>query len=310
MGPSAKGQVVIDTRPPKRLCLAVNPHGGRKNGLTVLRQVKPIFDAAGIDLTIFETEYAGHAREFIRDLDLSEVDGFCAVGGDGTMHEVVNGLLSRPDNSLVPIGLIPAGTGNSFMHGFDCLDPLEAARRIVAGRTRPIDAAHVTLEGQTLYAFNIVGWGLATDILIHSKGLRWLGESCYTVAAALEVLKGKRRAARLIVDGREINDRFAFVLACNTRYTGKGMLMAPHADLSDGLIDLVIVRKASRAQMLRLLSKVFDGSHVSSPLVEYIQAKEFSLIPEVDDTVNVDGELMERSPIQVRMIPRAFEVLI
>ena len=309
MGPSAKGQV-IDPRPPKRLYLAVNPHGGRKNGATVLRQVRPIFDAAGIDLTIFETEYAGHAREFIRDLDFSEVDGFCAVGGDGTMHEVVNGLLSRPDNSQIPIGLIPAGIGNSFMHGFDCLDPLEAARRIVAGQTRPIDAAHVTLEGQTLYAFNIVGWGLATDILIRSDRLRWLGESCYTVAAVLEVLKGKRRAARLIVDGREINDQFAFILACNTRYTGKGMLMAPHADLSDGLIDLVIVRKASRMQMLRLLSKVFDGSHVHSPLVEYVQAKEFSLIPEVDDTVNVDGELLERSPIQVKMIPRAFEVLI
>jgi len=309
MGPSAKDQV-IDPRPPKRLCLAVNPHGGRKSGSTVLQQVKPVFDAAGVDLTIFETEYAGHAREFVRGLDFSEVDGFCAVGGDGTMHEVINGLLSRPDGSLIPIGLIPAGTGNSFLRGFDCLDPLEAARRIVAGRTRPIDAARVSLGGQTLYAFNIVGWGLVTDILIRSEGLRWLGESRYTVAAALEVLKGRRRAARLIVDGRETDDRFVFVLASNTRYTGKGMLMAPYADLSDGLIDLVIVRKASRAQMLRLLPKVFDGSHVHSPLLEYVQAKEFSLIPKVDETVNVDGELLDRSPIQVSMIPSAFIVFI
>ena len=309
MGPPAKGQA-IDTRPPKRLCLAVNPHGGRKSGSIVLRQVKPIFDAAGVNLTIFETEYAGHAREFVRSLDLSEVDGFCAVGGDGTMHEVVNGLLSRPDNSLTPIGLIPAGTGNSFMRGFDCLDPLEAARRIVTGRTRPIDAARVSLGGQTLYAFNIVGWGLVTDILIRSEGLRWLGESCYTAAAALEVLKGRRRAARLIVDGRETSDKFSFVLACNTKYTGKGMLMAPYADLTDGLIDLVIVRKASRAQMLRLLPKVFNGSHVHSPLLEYVQAKEFSLIPEVDETVNVDGELLDRSPIKVSMIPHAFDIFI
>ena len=111
MGPSAKGQVIDPRSPPKRLYLAVNPHGGRKSGPAVLRQVKPIFDAAGIDLNIFETEYAGHAREFIRDLDFSEVNGFCAVGGDGTMHEVVNGLLSRPDNSQIPIGLIPAGIG-------------------------------------------------------------------------------------------------------------------------------------------------------------------------------------------------------
>jgi len=309
VGPSAKGQE-IGAPPLQRLCLAVNPHGGRKSGSAVLRQVKPVFDAAGVNLTIFETEYAGHAREIVRNLDLTEVDGFCAIGGDGTMHEVVNGLLSRPDKSPIPIGLIPAGTGNSFLRGFDCLDPLDAARRIVAGRTRPIDAAHVTLGEQTLYAFNIVGWGLVTDILIRSEGLRWLGENRYTVAAALEVLKGRRRAASLMVDGRQTSDRFIFVLACNTRYTGKGMLMAPYADLSDGLIDLVIVRKASRAQMLRLLPKVFDGSHVSSPLLEYVQAKEFPLIPEIDETVNVDGELLDRSPVHVKVILHAFRVIL
>lgn len=288
----------------------VNPHGGLKNGVAILQQVKPIFDNAGVELDIFETEYAGHARELVRGLDLAELDGICAVGGDGTMHELVNGLLSRPDERTLPIGLIPAGAGNSFLYGFDCLDPLDAARRIVAGQTRPVDAARVTLDQWTLFAFNIIGWGLVTDILIHSERLRWLGENRYTVASALEVLKGRRRAARLIVNGQETRGRFVFVLACNTQYTGKGMRMAPHADLSDGLIDLVIVRKASRAQLLRLLPKVFDGSHVKSPLVEYVQAREFSLLPEVDETVNVDGELLDRSPVHVEMMPGAFRVLI
>jgi len=276
----------------------------------VLRKVKPLLEAAGIECTVFETGYAGHAREFIRDLDKSLTDGFCAIGGDGTMHELVNGLLSRPDKSLMPIGIIPAGTGNSFMRSLDCLDPLEAARRIVIGRTRAIDAARVVLEGKPLYAFNIVGWGLVTDILIRSERLRWLGENRYTIASVLEVLKGRQRSARLMIDGQEKSGYFLFVLACNTPYTGKGMRMAPYADLTDGLIDLVIVRKASRAQQLRLLPKVFDGSHVASPLVEYVQTREFSLIPEVDEIVNVDGELLERTPIKVEMIPGAFEVFI
>ncbi len=288
----------------------VNPYGGLKNGVAVLRQVKPVFDAAGVELKIHETEYAGHAREIAHDLDPAEVDGICVIGGDGTMHEVVNGLLSRPDKAALPIGLIPAGSGNAFLHGFDCLDPVEAARRIVTGRTRPIDAAQVTLGDWTLYAFNIVGWGLVTDILIHSERLRWIGENRYTVASALEVLKGRKRSARLVLDGKETQDKFIFVLACNTKYTGKGMRMAPYADLSDGLIDVVIVRKASRMQLLRLLPKVFDGSHVHSPLLEYVQVKEFSLIPEVDETINVDGELLDRSPVHVKMIPRAFEVLL
>ena len=91
------------------------------------------------------------------------------------MHEVINGLFLRSDEVSLPIGLIPAGTGNSFLHGCDCLDPLEAARRIIAGQTRPIDVAQVTLGDRVLYAFNIIGWGMVTDILIQSERLRWLG---------------------------------------------------------------------------------------------------------------------------------------
>ncbi len=294
----------------KRLCLTVNPHGGYQKGPAVLRQVKPVFDAAGIELRIYETEYAGHATEIIQAVDLTDVDGFCAIGGDGTFHEVLNGLLSRPDKPDLPLGLIPAGTGNSFLHDFDCLDPVDAAKRIVAGRTQPIDVANISMNGQARYAFNVIGWGLVTDILIRSEGMRWLGESRYTIASALEVLKGRRRPARLIADGQVSDDNFIFILACNTRYTGKGMLMAPRALLSDGLIDLVIVRKASRTQLLRLLPKVFDGSHVTSPLLEYRQVKEFSLQPQLDEPLDIDGELVHGTPVDVRMIPAAFRFLI
>lgn len=294
----------------KRLYLTVNPHGGDQKGPAILRQVQPVFDAAGIELSIYETEYAGHAQKIIQSVDLTDVDGFCTIGGDGTFHEVVNGLLSRPDKPDLPLALIPAGTGNSFLHDFDCLDPVTAAKRIVAGRTQPIDVAEVSMDGHVKYAFNVIGWGLVTDILIRSEKLRWLGESRYTVASALEVLKGKRRPARLIIDGQVSDDSFIFVLACNTRYTGKGMLMAPRALLSDGLIDLVIVRKASRTQLLNLLPKVFDGSHVTSPLLEYRQVKEFSLQPQADEPINIDGELIHGTPIDVRMIPAAFQFLI
>jgi sphingosine kinase len=272
--------------------------------------VKPLFEAAGIDLTIRKTEYAGHARKIAQSIDFQDLDGICAIGGDGTMHEVLNGLLIRDDKHSLPVGQIPAGTGNSFLYGFDCHTPEDAVSRILKGQTRPVDVARVVLAEKTLFAFNIIGWGMVTDILIQSERLRWLGENRYTIASAIEVLKGKRRPAKLVVDGKESSSRFNFVLACNTQYTGKGMRMAPYADVSDGLIDLVIVRKATRLQMLRLLPKVFDGSHVSSPLLEYVQAKEYSLVPEMDEIVNVDGELLEKSPIQVKMMPHAVQFFV
>ncbi|MFC1618611.1 diacylglycerol/lipid kinase family protein [Candidatus Neomarinimicrobiota bacterium] len=294
----------------KRLYLVVNPQGGKKNGKAVLSEVKPRFEAAGIDITIRETEHVGHAREIVQEVDFKDLDGLCAIGGDGTMHEIINGMLSRPDKLTLPLGQIPAGTGNSFLYGFDCHTPEDAMSHILAGITKPVDVAQVTLGEKKLYAFNIIGWGMVTDILVQSERLRWLGENRYTVASAIEVLKGKRRQAKLIVDGKESNSRFNFILACNTQYTGKGMRMAPFADVADGLIDLVIVRKATRLQMLRLLPKVFDGSHVESPLLEYVKTKQYALIPEVDEIINIDGELLEKSTIRVEMIPHAIQVFV
>jgi YegS/Rv2252/BmrU family lipid kinase len=294
----------------KRFILTVNPLGGAKKGLglRILEEVKPVFDSAGVDLMIKETEYAGHARDIVNTIDLSEYDGFCPIGGDGTMHEVVNGLLKRKDNIKIPIGPIPAGTGNSFMHDLECLDPVEAARRIIAGNTRDIDAAHIDTATGEIWAFNIVGWGMVTDINFRAERYRWLGESRYTVTTVIQVLRLEKRRATLVIDGKEETDDWIFAIGCNTKHTGKGMKLAPHAKLDDGLIDLVVVRKGGRFKLLKMFPKVFDGSHVSDPIVEYHQVKEFSIYPIVHEGLNIDGELIGVTPIDVKMVPGAFTV--
>lgn len=171
----------------RSLILAVNPQGGTKRGLGTLERVKPVFESAEVDLDIRETEYAGHAGDMINGMDLSGYDGFCLIGGDGTLHEVINGLLTRDDEKTIPIGCIPAGTGNSFMHDLDCLDPVLAARRIVGRETRPIDVARVTMGREVVYCFNIVGWGMVTDINVSAEKLRWLGEQRYNVTTLMHV---------------------------------------------------------------------------------------------------------------------------
>ncbi|MFC1746940.1 diacylglycerol/lipid kinase family protein [Candidatus Neomarinimicrobiota bacterium] len=293
----------------KRLLLLVNPFGGGRRGRQVLQKVQPLFQNAGTDVKVIETTHAGHAVEVARTSDPEEFDAVCALGGDGTLHEVVNGMLTRTDGKSLPVGLIPAGSGNSFMRTMGVLDPVDAVYGILADRRRSVDIARVLLSGRIVYACNIVGWGLVTDILRRSEKYRWWGENRYTVASLVEVLISRRRIARLTADGHEWEGEFSFVLACNTRFTGKGMLMAPDADLSDGYVDLVVVQRASRVEMLQLLPKVFDGSYLDSPRVEYRKVKSFTLQPEMSETVNIDGELMESSPVQVKMLPGAITFL-
>ena len=287
----------------------MNPHGGEKMGIKLLNKIKPVFDTAGAKLFIIETTFAGHARELINQMDMSGYDGFIAIGGDGTLHEVVNGMLSRQDGKKIPIGMIPGGSGNSYMHDLGLTDPIKAAKAIIRGNTRSVDVARVNVNHVIKYAMNMVGWGLVTDVGNRAEHYRWLGTSRYTILSVIEVFRHKSRAATLIMDNKKIKDEFTFIIACNSIHVGKGMKMAPNAKLDDGLIDLVVVKAGvTRTRLLQVLPKLFKGTHINEPEVSYYQTSEFSLIPEKDEILNIDGEIMGSTPIKVKMISNTTEI--
>ena len=294
----------------KKYYLLVNPKGGHKKGLEIYEKVKHVFTNADTNVTVLHTEYAGHAFDFANTLDFVGYDGLCAIGGDGTMYELINGMLKRDDNHKIPIGLITGGTGNSFMYDVDCLDPVDAAKRIVQHKLRPLDIAKVNANGELFYSFNIIGWGLATDAGKLAEKLRWLGGVRYDVASIIEVLKGKDRIATLTLEKEVIKENFIFIIGCNTTHTGKAMKMAPLAQLNDGKIDLIIVRKTSRINLLKLFPKLFSGDHIKSPLVEYRQVESFSISLEETNDLTIDGEIIGTTPLNVQMIPKMVNVLV
>ncbi len=286
----------------------VNPVGGTRRGMDVLRSVEPVFAAAGAPLEVHVTRGTGHARELARALDLSGCAGLCLVGGDGTLHEAVNGLMQRPPGTAVPLGVIPGGTGNSVAEHLGCTDPVGAARQIIAGAARPLDVLRVTTEGRTAHCVNIVGWGAVVDINRSAERLRHCGTSRYTLAALRHILCPRRRQATITLDRETLADRFLFAVGCNTRFTGKRMNLAPAADMSDGMLDVVLVRQASRWQMLRLFQRVFDGSHIAMPCVEVRQVRTFAIDADADDGLNLDGELTGHAPVSVTVLPGALRI--
>ena len=294
----------------KKYYLLVNPAGGTKKGMKILEMVKPIFDKSEVHVDILQTEYAGHANELANTLDLSGYNGLCAIGGDGTLFEMVNGMLKRKDNQNFPLGLITGGTGNAFMHDLNCLDPIEASERIIKGNLRSVDIARVETPNNLYFSFNIIGWGLVADAGYLAEYFRLLGGLRYDVASILEVLKGKRRISRLILDDEVVDDDFVFVIACNTIHTGKAMRIAPNAKFDDGKIDLIIVRNASKTELLKLFPKLFTGEHVKSKLVECRQVQKFSIISDENSSLIIDGELIGSTPVHVTMEPKKINVLV
>ncbi|MGI8978818.1 MAG: diacylglycerol/lipid kinase family protein [Pirellulaceae bacterium] len=292
----------------QRLAIIVNPKGGAGRGMAILEQVRPVFVAAGMELKVHTTTHRGHASELAERLDLAGYAGLCCIGGDGTNHEVVCGLMQRAHPAEVPLGIIPGGTGNSMAENLNCLDPVTAARKIIQGNIVPLDVARVSSEAGVDYSINIVGWGAAVDINRTAERLRWLGAVRYSAAALWEILRARRRPLQLTLDGEVTEDRFHMVVACNTRFTGSGMQLAPRAKLDDRLLDVIIVRRATRRQMLQLFRRVFDGSHVDLPFVEYRQVATLELSSPGCEPLNLDGELKRNLPIRVEIVPAALRL--
>lgn len=292
----------------RAMTVIVNPRGGLRRGGEVLNQIRPILTAAAIDLNVIVTTRAGHAFLIAQEMDLRTCDGICIVGGDGTIHEVADGLLQRREPITVPLGIIPAGTGNTLAQHLQCETAPEAARKIVQGQTLPLDVIQVKLSERTVHCIDMVGWGAISDINVNAERWRILGRQRYAVAALWQIVRARRRRATLILDGQTHSDDFLFIIACNPKYTGAGMQLAPRAELHDGLMDVVVVRNASRWQMLNLFGKVFNGSHIHLECVEYHQVRSFEIRTEGEDLMNLDGEMKGLSPIAAEVLPSALSV--
>jgi len=291
---------------PRRVVAIVNPRGGSHNGRAIWDRAGRALAAAGVRSVDHVTQRPGHAAELAASLDLAADDGLVVVGGDGTLHEVVNGLMRR-SHPPPPIGVIAGGTGNAVRQHLGPCSPEQAVQRMLDGPAVPIDLARVETEGRGVYCLNLVGWGGVADINRTAERLRWLGATRYAIAAAARILRPKFRHARLTLDGVQEDGLFLFVIACCTRYVGSGMLMAPRADLTDGKIDVVAVRPMSRRQMIRLFTSVFQGRHLELPGVEYHQVKSFELADAIGP-LNLDGELSGSPPIAVKVIPQGLRM--
>ena len=118
----------------KRIFLIVNPLSGKRRGMVVLEQLKPVFAAADAEMDVQVTEQAGHARQIAKEFDLAEYDGLCLIGGDGTVHEAVSGLFEQGEPASIPLGIIPCGTGNDVAKQLGIDSPQSAVIQQAANR--------------------------------------------------------------------------------------------------------------------------------------------------------------------------------
>jgi diacylglycerol kinase (ATP) len=222
-----------------------------------------------------------------------------AVGGDGTLNEVIGGLVQPGVAQSAILGIAPAGSGDSVALDLGIDDTREAGRRLLAGHTRTIDLARVEIEcagndGEqhtTIYAANVLTWGAGARINRRAEGMRWAGSQRYNVSTVIELIRMGRGSQPARIDG-EVCEEDLLGVASLTRYSGCGLLLAPRADLSDGRIDLVQIKRTSRLELSRTFAALFKGEHLSRAGVTWRQTEAFDLELEPGAELVVDGELL------------------
>ena len=293
-----------------KILIIYNPISGPRSTTKILQSLVSSLQEKSIKITIKNTLYPGHATKLCKSNHLQQYNTVIICGGDGTFNEAVNGLMLNFSISLPTIGFLPGGTGNAFMHDLQAVNHKIAIEKILNKKTKKIDILQLQFNNRIEYAINIVGWGMATDILILSEKMRFLGSARYSLASIYYIFNKKIYKTQCIIDGKEINNKkYIFILITNTIHTGKGMKASPNALIDDGLLDIILLKSnISKIQLLQLFPKIFTGQHINSSYIEYIQAKEIKLIPEINTALNIDGEAKCLTPIKVSVLPKRLSI--
>lgn len=286
-----------------------NPQAGHGRAGRLRSDIHRSLERFGLDAEIRETTGPGHATEIVAAADLASWDGVLACGGDGTLFEVLNGCFANPAGPTIPIGVVPIGTGNAFSRDLDLatgeLD--RALERVAGGRTRRVDVGHCRAGDREFHFLNILGLGFVSDVTCTAARLKTLGNISYTLGVIYRTLFLGTTALRLRLDDVEIEREAIFVEISNSRYTAD-FLMAPEAEIDDGLLDVTLLGKTSRTRLLRLFPTVFTGEHVRYPEVETFRARHIEIVSAVPKQLTPDGEILGTTPAEIRCLPRAVSV--
>lgn len=264
-----------------------------------LNAVKAVFDRAGIEYKILLTDHKGHAGEYAKSITSSDGENtIIAMGGDGTLHEILNGFENFENNAL---GLIPLGTGNDFATAAGIpMDAEKAAEKIAY--TTPSYADFIQLSSG-LRSLNIVGMGIDVDVLERTYRGKHHGKSKYFRSLIVSLLKFKSCNFTVEYDGK-VEKHFGMIAALgNGSMFGGGIKICPEAKINDGYLNLTIVDYVSRGKLLTSLIKLMRGKihKIKEATVARVKSAKF-IMENPEFTIQAEGEIYKNVPVDARII--------
>ena len=295
----------------------VNPVAGASTTYRKWPKIRSLLHHTGLPFEFQYTEGIGHAIELARAAASGGCRFLVAVGGDGTVHEVANGILLSKDLNETTIGIISTGTGGDFIRsaGID-RDYIKACSSLTGVKRRLIDVGVVEYQkdGQCHKRFFVNSSGVGFDAAVAEASNRlpkFLGGTIPYVMGLLKSLVGYKNKTVTISLGDKIESkRILSVVVANGCYFGGGMRVAPLADIDDGLLDVISIGDMGKLELLKALPTIYKGTHINHPKVETEKTTRVKIESAEKFLVHADGEFLGEGPVSFGLIPSALSIAV
>lgn len=299
--------------------VVVNPNAGKRRGLKDWSRIEVLLREYGVDMEVRFTEKQRHAID-IASTGISE--GFrniVAVGGDGTMNEVVNGVMRQdfvPTNKIT-LAMITVGTGNDWGKMFGVPNNYEGAIKLISEYNTCIsDAGVVTYDSDQgnskRYFINIAGLGFDAVVVRRTNAQKEKGrngKAIYFYNLLKSLLFYKHTHTDVIIDGKMVSNQTFTISLGIGKYSGGGMRQTPNAIHDDGLFDITIIKRMRKGEIIRSLKKLYDGTILDHPKIEGHTGRNILINSQPPIHLEADGESLGYSPIEFNIIPGAVNVV-
>lgn len=284
--------------------IIANPIAGGGKSTRALEIVKKILDTEDKAYSIHWTQFPGHGEEIAAELE-PRSETIVAVGGDGTVMEVLNGVKSPGTK----VGIIPAGMGNDLARCLGIPEEVnQAAEVLINGEQVPID-----LGDDDGKLFNFMGVGFPADVVRNVEKIRngfTRGKPVYLIGLLRSIGNLSSYEVKLEVDGELKTSRASAVFVASCRYTGGGIDLIPHADYRDGLLDVAVIKEVGRVELIMALRKVYSGNHVNHPKIEFFRGRSVSLKSRDSLPEMLDGDIKGSTPSRLTVVPEARSLMV
>lgn len=291
----------------------VNPKAGNNQGVKRWEQLEKVFVSKKMAYEVFVTASEQETREVVWEFkDKNTVTAFIVIGGDGTVHTVIQDVAG----SDIPIAVLPAGSGNDLARVFKLTkNPSKLAEAILKQEVRKLDVLHVNGN----YCLTVAAAGVDAEITDHAARSfykRWfnflrVGSLTYVLSALLVIPKFKPRHVKITIDNDQYIAEKVWMVACgNTQSYGGGMKVCPLAHPTDGIVDLVFLHTVNRRTIIsKLLPKVYSGKHINKEGVTYLKGRDIRISSDRPLKVITDGEIIGETPVAIRVKPNAIKLI-